>query len=177
MGQQQRTATLGDPETWGELRERTVTWHDPGATVALGLSMSGSEYLTAMAEGRLPSSPIVSTAGMEAVRIEPGDVLMRCVADESFLNPIGVVHGGLISMLLDSAASAAVHSTLPAGVGFTTIEIKVSYLRAVRAGDELLVHGWVVKPGSRIAFAEADIRSAEGKTVATASTSLLVIGG
>ncbi|APA95566.1 PaaI family thioesterase [Nocardia seriolae] len=168
---------LGDPDTWGELRERTVTWHDPMTTVTLGLAMSGADYLTAMAEGKLPVSPIISTAGMEAVHIEPGDVLMRCVADESFVNPIGVVHGGLISMLLDSAASAAVHSTLPAGVGFTTIEIKVSYLRAVRAGDELLVHGWVVKPGSRICFAEADIRSADGKAVATATTTLLIIGG
>lgn len=170
-------AAAGDPSTWGSTRERTVTWHDPMATVALGRTMSGVDYLTAMGAGALPPSPIARTAGLEAVRIEPGDVLMRCVADEAFLNPIGVVHGGLLSTLLDSATAAAVHSTLPAGVGFTTIELKVSYLRAVRAGDELAVHGWVTKPGSRIAFAEADIRSATGKVVATASSSLLIVGG
>lgn len=90
---------------------------------------------------------------------------------------MGVVHGGLLCTLLDSAAPGAVHSTLPAGVGFTSIEIKVSYLRSVRAGDVLLAHGWVTKPGSRIASAEADVRDSNDRLVATASSTLLLIGG
>jgi uncharacterized protein (TIGR00369 family) len=88
-----------------------------------------------------------------------------------------VVHGGLVCTLLDSVAGCAVHSTLPAGVGYTSAEIKVSYLRPVRADTgKLLAHGWVVKPGRRLAFAEADVRSPDGKVIATASSTLLVMG-
>ena len=78
--------------------------------------------------------------------------------------------------LLDSALGCAVHTTLPAGVGYTSIEMKVNYLRAVHADSgELTARGWVVKPGRRVAFAEADVRDAAGKVVATGSSSLLII--
>lgn len=141
------------------------------------MQMSGHDYLTSMQQGLLPPSPIARLAGLEALRVDRGDVLFRCVADASYDNPMGVVHGGLLCTLLDSAAAGAMHSTLPAGVGFTSIEIKVSYLRSVRAGDVLLAHGWVTKPGSRITFAEADVRDSNDRLVATASSTLLLIGG
>jgi uncharacterized protein (TIGR00369 family) len=86
------------------------------------------------------------------------------------------VHGGLVCTLLDSAAGSAVQSTLPAGVSYTSIEIKVNYLRPVHAqSGRLLAHGWVTKPGRRVAFAEADVRDADGKLVATASSTCLVM--
>nr|MDT0667655.1 PaaI family thioesterase [Micromonospora sp. DSM 115978] len=126
-----------------------------------------------MMEGRLPASPIGQLAGLEAVRAGLGDVVYRCVPDASFLNPMGVVHGGLLCTLLDAAAGSAVHTTLEPGVGFTSIEIKVNYLRAVRPGDVLTAHGWVSKPGRRVVFAEADVRDADDRLVANATTTCL----
>ena len=98
-----------------------------------------------------------------------------CTVDESVYNPIGAVHGGLVCTLLDSVAGCAVHTTLPAGVGYTSIELKVTYLRAVtRASGPLTAVGTVVKPGRRVSFAEGQVFDAAGKLVATASSSLLV---
>ncbi|MBL7495568.1 PaaI family thioesterase [Frankia sp. CNm7] len=163
---------------WGEPRSRTVSWHDPLRTAARAATMSGLEFLRALQDGSVPPPPIASLLGFRPVRAEPGDVLFACAPDESAYNPIGVVHGGLVCTLLDTAAACAVHSTLPAGIGYTSIEIKVNYLRPVRVepGEptELLTHGWVTKPGRRVAFAEGDVRDAAGRVVATASTTCLV---
>lgn len=174
MSEQVAPVELPSQAGWGEQRERTVSWHDPGPTALAGLRMPGIAYITAMAAGALPPSPIGELVGLSLVSAVEGDVVFRCVADESFYNPVGVVHGGLVCTLLDSATASAVHSTLPPGRAFTTIDLSVSYLRAVRAGDELLTHGWVSKPGSRVCFAEADVRTPGGKLVAKASSSLLV---
>jgi uncharacterized protein (TIGR00369 family) len=98
-----------------------------------------------------------------------------CTLDESVYNPIGVVHGGLVCTLLDTVAGCAVHTTLPKGMGYTSIELKVSYLRPVHAtSGPLTAIGRVVKPGRRVAFSEGEILDAQGRAVATASSSLLV---
>lgn len=163
--------------SWGEPRSKTVTWYDPLATAAAGAEMSGLDYLRAMLRGDLPPAPIGGLMSFRPETVDEGDVVFSCEPDESVFNPIGVVHGGLVCTLLDSVAGCAVHSTLPAGVGYTSVEIKVSYLRPVRADTgKLIAHGWVVKPGRRVAFAEADIRAPDGKVVATASSTLLVMG-
>ncbi len=159
---------------WGDLRERVVRWHDPRPTAAVGLGLTGLDYITAMAEGQLPNSPIGALVGLELVSAAPGDVVFACVADESFANPVGIVHGGLACTLLDSATASAVHATLGPGFAFTTIDLSVSYLRAVQVGEALQAHGWVTKPGRRVCFAEADVRNAAGMVVARASSSLLV---
>jgi uncharacterized protein (TIGR00369 family) len=97
--------------------------------------------------------------------------------DESANNPIGMVHGGLLCTLLDFAAGAAVHTQLPAGVGFSSIEIKVSYLKALRADSgEITVDGRALQVGRRVAFAEAHARNAEGALVGHATTSIAVLG-
>jgi uncharacterized protein (TIGR00369 family) len=86
-----------------------------------------------------------------------------------------VVHGGLVCTLLDSVAGCAVHSTLPSGVGYTSLEIKVSYLRPVRqGGGELTAIGRVTKPGRRAAFADGEVRDGDGRLIATASSTCLV---
>jgi uncharacterized protein (TIGR00369 family) len=159
---------------WGAEQSRTITWHDPAASIEACASLSGLDYLTAMLEGRLPASPIGTLVGIQPVSATTGDVVFRAVADPSFTNPVGLIHGGFLCTLLDAAAASAVHTTLPAGAFYSTIEIKVSFLRPVRAGDELLAHGWVTKPGSQIAFAEADAKDNAGRTVATATTSCLI---
>lgn len=163
------------PAEWGEPRSRTVTWHDPLRSAQAGLGMAGVDYLRAMVDGVLPPPPIASLVQMDLVEAEPGRVVFTCVPDESAYNPIGAVHGGLVCTLLDSVAGCALHSTLPAGKGYTSIEIKVSYLKAVRATSGLLTAvGTVVKGGSRVGFTEGVVTDESGAVVATASSTLLV---
>lgn len=154
---------------------RTITWHDPLASAARGAQLSGLEYFHAMMRGEIPAAPIAETLNFTLVEATPGRAVFSCMPDESMYNPIGTVHGGVACTLLDSAAGCAVHTTLPRGQGYTSLEIKVSYLRPILATTgPLTVTGTVTKPGSRVAFADATIMDAEGKLLATASSTLLV---
>ncbi|MGY1743910.1 PaaI family thioesterase [Blastococcus sp. SYSU D00695] len=167
--------TTAAPVEWGEPRSRTVTWFDPLVTAAGALERSGLETLEALRDGVLPPPPIVPLVQMDLLAVEEGRVEFSCLVDESVYNPIGVVHGGLVCTLLDTVAGCAVHSTLPRGTGYTSIEIKVTYLRAVTADSgPLRAVGRVVRPGRRVAFAEGEVTDAAGRTVATATSSLLV---
>jgi uncharacterized protein (TIGR00369 family) len=168
-------AELTAPEDWGDARSRTVTWHDPMITAAGALERSGLETLEAIRDGLLPPPPIASLMQFDVRALEEGRVEFGCTLDESVYNPIGVVHGGLVCTLLDTVAGCAVHTTLPKGMGYTSIELKVNYLRPVHAtSGPLTAIGRVVKPGRRVAFSEGEILDAQGRTVATASSSLLV---
>ena len=168
-------ATTTTPLEWGEPRSRTVTWHDPLITAAGAMERSGLETMAAIRDGVLPPAPIAMLLQFDIRALEEGRVEFGCTLDESAYNPIGVVHGGLVCTLLDTVAGCAVHTTLPAGVGYTSIETKVNDLRAVHAtSGPLTASGRVVKPGRRVAFAEGEVLDAQGRTVATASSSLLV---
>jgi uncharacterized protein (TIGR00369 family) len=170
-----RPPQVGDPSSWGPERSRTVTWHDPRPTALAGLQMSGLDYMRAMLDGRLPTSPIARLIGIDGGDVGEGWIEFRCVPDESTYNPLGIVHGGLMCTLLDSVAGCAVHTTLPVGVGYTSLEIKVSYLRMAHSGAELRARGKVVKPGNRVAFAEAEILGPDDKLIATATSSFLIM--
>ncbi|MFP3465097.1 PaaI family thioesterase [Leifsonia sp. SIMBA_070] len=161
-------------------RSRTVAWQDPAPGVAVMPTMSGLDYLRAMIRGELPQPPIAALMRMTLVSADTGTATFVCEPDESHYNPIGTVHGGLMCTLLDSALGCAVQSTLAQGLGYTSIEIKVNYLRPVYAhSGQLTCTATVTKPGNRVAFADGVITDASGKTVATATGSLLVfpIGG
>ena len=161
--------------TWGDPRSKTVTWHDPRAAAAEGLTKSGLEHLQAMVDGAIPPPPIAVLMGFGVTEVRAGEVVFTCTPDESVYNPIGVVHGGLVCTLLDSVAGCAVHSTLPAGTAYTSLEIKVSYLRPVRTGEgELTALGRVSRAGRRAAFADGEVRDSAGRLVATASSTCLV---
>jgi uncharacterized protein (TIGR00369 family) len=156
-------------------RTRTITWDDPAPGTAEGLAMAGLDYVQAIAKGDLPAPPIAATMQFDLVEAELGRAVFTCLPDESLYNPIGAVHGGLVCTLLDSAAGCALHTTLPQGKGYTSVEIKISYLKAVRATSGLLTAtGTVVKSGSRVGFTEAVVTDASGAVVATASSTLLV---
>ena len=156
-------------------RSRTVHWEDPAPGVAVMPTMSGLEYLHRMIAGELPPPPITSLMRMTLTEAEPGRAVFVCEPDESHYNPIGTVHGGLVCTLLDSALGCAVQTTLAAGQGYTSIEIKVNYLRPVFAtSGPLTSSATVTKPGNRVAFADGVVTDGTGKTVATATGSLLV---
>ncbi|WP_207835999.1 PaaI family thioesterase [Williamsia soli] len=160
---------------WGEVRNRNVTWHDPAIPAQVATTLSGIDYMHALADGRIPAPPIVGLIDARLTSVTPGAAEFTLTPNESHFNPIGAVHGGIICTLLDSAAGCAVHTTLPQGFGYTSVEIKVNFMRGTTldSGD-LIARGWVKKAGRRVAFAEAEITDSLGRTVATTSTSLLV---
>jgi uncharacterized protein (TIGR00369 family) len=164
-----------DDETPKADRSRTVTWEDPLIGAELAKTMTGLEYMQSLVDGSIPPPPIVHLMQMRLVAVEVGKATFTCDPDESHYNPIGTVHGGLVCTLLDSVLGCAVQTTLPRGQGYTSLEIKVSYLRPVTATTgQLTAVGIVTKPGSRAAFAEGTVHDANGKLIATASSTLLV---
>ncbi len=156
-------------------RERLVTWADPAETAAAARGMAGIDFLRAMRDGRLPAPPITALIGTTLTEIEPGRVCFTLLPAEYQYNPIGTVHGGIIATLLDSATGCAVHSTLPLGRAYTTLEIKVNYLRAVTLAAGLLTaEGRALQSGRRAAVAEARLTGADGTVYAIATSTLLV---
>jgi uncharacterized protein (TIGR00369 family) len=156
-------------------RTLTVTWEDPMIGAAQVKDMTGLEYLQAMIAGSIPPPPIAELMGFSIDSVEVGRAVFTVEPHESHYNPIGTVHGGLVCTLLDSVAGCAAQSTLPKGMAYTSLEIKVSYLRPVLANSgKLTAVGTVTKPGRRAAFVDATVTDASGKLVATASSTLLV---
>jgi acyl-coenzyme A thioesterase PaaI-like protein len=102
---------------WGAPRTKSVTWHDPAVLAAAGSAMPGRELLKAISDGRLPPPPMAALVGAEIVSVNEGEVVFRCRPDESTYNPLGMVHGGLLCTMLDTAAGCAVQTLLHGGVG------------------------------------------------------------
>ncbi|HEY2652863.1 MAG TPA: PaaI family thioesterase [Solirubrobacteraceae bacterium] len=161
----------------GERRERRVSWDDPAPLAAAASSLSGLKLLNAIIDGRLPPPPIAKLFGAELVSAGEGFAVFHCTPDESTYNPMGIVHGGFLCTLLDTAAGCAVHSLLPAGTGFGSIEIKVSFLKPLTADSgEIEIRGQALRVGTRVAFAEAHARGGDGELVGHATTSIALIG-
>lgn len=156
-------------------RETTIRWRDPAEALVALPNLDGIDFMNKVAAGELPGAPIAGHFSMDVLDVGAGTVTFRCRPDDSHYNPIGMVHGGLVCTLLDSALGCATHTTLPAGTGYTSIEIKVNYLRPVTADSgPLTCTGRVTKPGRRVTFAEGEVLDNQGKVVATASGSLLI---
>lgn len=138
--------------------------------------LSGIEYLRGGLDGTFPPPPIAQTVGMRFVEVEVGRAVFEGEPAEYHYNPIGVVHGGLAATLLDSAMGCAVHSTLPVDVSYTTIEIKVNYLRALTSTTGTVrAEGHVIKVGGRVALAEGRISDAAGTLYAHGTTTCLIL--
>src|SRR5258708_36844566 len=112
-------------------RTRTVTWQDPAALGKAALSMAGAAFLRAIAERRLPPPPIASLMGFDIEEVGEGRVVFAVEPQEYHYNPIGMVHGGLAATFLDSAMRCAIHSLLPEGRAYTTLELTVNYIRGL----------------------------------------------
>jgi uncharacterized protein (TIGR00369 family) len=165
-----------DRADWGPPSARIVEWYDPMITAAAAPGMSGLDFLRAIQDGTLPPPPIASLLGFRIVEVEEGYVVFEATPDDSVYNPIGVVHGGFVCTLADTVVGCAAHSTLPAGVAYTSIDLNVSYTRPVtRDSGTLRAVGTIVKPGRRVAFSRAEITDSAGKVVATATSSILVM--
>ena len=163
---------------WGEPQQRTVTWHDPAAPAVAARSLAGIDYLRAIIAGDVPPPPIAALMGFDLVDVAEGEAWFATTPDASVYNPLGMVHGGMAATLLDSALGCAVHTTLPVGRVHASIEIKVNFLRPISSTTgRIVAHGRVTKPGRRVAFSEGDLRDADGKILATASSSIVILPG
>ncbi len=157
-------------------RTRTVTWEDPMIGAAAAMGMPGLDYLRAIQDGEIPPPPVAVLFGMDRPRIEPGHAVFEMPVGEHLYNPIGTVHGGVLATLLDSAMGCAVHSTLPAGVGYTTVDLAVTYLRPVtRDSGRLRCEAEVIHAGRTVATARAQLVDGNDKLCATATTTCLIL--
>jgi len=148
-------STTEQPVSVEQARVRTFAWTDPAELAAGAAGLSGLETMQAIIEGTLPSPPFASALGIEVVEVGFGRAVFAVDPAEWMYNPLGSVHGGVAATLLDSAMGCAVHTTLDAGEGYTTTDLQVRYLRAMRAGGgRALAEGRVVHGGRRTATAE-----------------------
>ena len=136
---------------------------------------SGLELFQKMMRGELPLPPIAQTLDFAIVEVEKGRVVFQGHPSRAHYNPIGSVHGGYHATLLDSCVACAVQSTLEAGQGYTTIELKVNYLRALtdQVGP-VRAEGKVIHAGRQIGTAEGRLYDASGRLYAHATTTCLV---
>ncbi len=136
---------------------------------------SGLELFQKMIAGELPRPPICDTLGFLLVEAEKGHVAFQGMPQHRHYNPIGSVHGGFHATLLDSCVACAIQSTLEAGQGYTTIELKVNYIRALtdRVGP-IRAEGKVIHSGKQIGTAEGRLIDTDGKLYAHATTTCLI---
>jgi uncharacterized protein (TIGR00369 family) len=155
---------------------RSFDWEDPAATAAAGSELSGLELMRAIIDGSLPPPPVARLMGFSIVEVDLGRAVFTVEPAEWMYNPIGSVHGGVAATLLDSCMGCAVHSTLKAGVGFTTTDLQVRYIRAMSADTgRVLAEGRVVHGGRRTATAEGRLVTEDGETLLAHSTTGCVI--
>jgi uncharacterized protein (TIGR00369 family) len=161
-------------------RSLTVTWEDPLATFEEGRKRHARaiDYLHAMQKGELPPPPIARLLGMDLVEVAEGKAVFQLTPAEQHYNPIGVVHGGIALTMLDSAMSCAVQTMLPAGKGYTTLELKVNLVRAI-TGKTGPIHatGKVLHVGRQTGTAEGRLEDSTGKLLAHGTTTCIILDG
>jgi uncharacterized protein (TIGR00369 family) len=156
--------------------------HDPAPEIQYGVtppevmaSMAGLDFVRAIFEGKLPAPPIMQTIEPFDSTAEPGVVVIHSTPGFRHYNPIGLVHGGYAATLLDSAMGLAVHTMLPAGTGYTTLEFKISFIKGMtRDTGPVRTEGRTLNVGRRAATAEARITDARGRLLAHGTTTCLV---
>ena len=161
-----------------QVRARSFEWADPALLAAGSDGLPGLATMQAILEGTLPPPPIASALGMSIVEVGPGRAVFAVEPAEWMYNPLGSVHGGIAATLLDSCMGCAVHTTLDAGVGYTTTDLQVRYLRGIRAGaGRVLAEGHVVHGGRRTATAEGRLYLEDDPQVlfAHASTGCVIL--
>lgn len=149
---------------------------EPGAAPQEQLAgRSGMEVFEAIFAGELPPAPIGDTLDFVPIHMAPGEAVFQGRPQRRHYNPLGTVHGGWFATLLDSAVGCAIHATLPAGKGYTTLELKVNMVRPLNDGVPLVrAEGKVIHAGRQVATAEGRIVGPDGKLYAHATTTCLI---
>lgn len=140
-------------------------------------AMTGLEFVQGLADGTLPLNTIAETLCYDIVEATAGRVVITALPNGTHLNPAGTVHGGLAATLLDSAMGLAIQTLLEAGVGSTTVEFKMSFIRPILPEAGLIkAEGVVLNCGRRVGTADGRITDAEGRLLVHGTTTCLVIG-
>ncbi|MET9038396.1 PaaI family thioesterase [Streptomyces mirabilis] len=156
-------------------RSRTYDWEDPAVSATAVGQCSGLDFLREIQAGRLPAAPIAATLGMTLEEVEHGRVVFALVPGEEHYNPIGSVHGGVYATLLDSAAGCAVQSVLPQGMGYTSLDLNVKFLRPVTVDTgKVRAVGTVLNSGRRTALAQAELFDSGNRLLAHTTSSCLL---
>ncbi|MFI8369739.1 PaaI family thioesterase [Streptomyces sp. NPDC085466] len=156
-------------------RSRTVEWEDAGATARAAASMAGLDFLREMIAGRLPGPPIAALLGFSLEEVEDGRAVFALEPGEEHYNPIGSVHGGVYATLLDSAAGCAVHTTLPLGTAYTSLDLQTRFLRPISMDTgKVRAVGTVISRGRRTALAEAGLYDGEDRLLAHATSTCMI---
>ncbi|MER6126821.1 PaaI family thioesterase [Streptomyces sp. NPDC001795] len=156
-------------------RIRTYEWEDPAISAAVAGRVPGMDFLRDIQAGRLPGPPITATLDIALDEVEPGRVVFSLAPGEEHYNPIGSVHGGVYATLLDSAAGCAVHSTLPEGMAYTSLDLTVKFLRRITVDTgRVRAIGTVVHRGRQTALAEAKLVDATDRLLAHATSSCML---
>ncbi|MFJ3903582.1 PaaI family thioesterase [Streptomyces sp. NPDC090025] len=156
-------------------RTRTVHWHDAGDTAKAAAGMAGLDFLREFAEGRRPGPPIGALMGFGLEEVEFGRAVFSMEPGEEHYNPIGSVHGGVYATLLDSAAGCAVHSTLPQGMGYTSLDLSTRFLRPITMHTgKVRAIGTVLSQGRRTAMAEAGLYDDQDRLLGHATSTCML---
>ncbi|MCW5737314.1 MAG: PaaI family thioesterase [Enhydrobacter sp.] len=140
--------------------------------------MTGLEFVRGMAVGTLPLNTIARTLGYDIVEAESGRVVITAQPTAEHLNPAGTVHGGLAATLLDSCMGLAIQSMLGKGIGSTTLEIKISFVRAITPDTGVIrAEGTVLNCGRRVGTAEGRVSDSKGRLLVHGTTTCLIFGG
>lgn len=158
-------------------RSRALVWQEPVETAAAGLRMSGLDFIRGIQAGEIPPPPIAVVLKFAIAEVNEGSAVFEGEPGQEHYNPIGVVHGGYACTILDSALGCAVHTTLPAGVGYTSQTLEVKYLRPITADTGVVrCEAEVIHRGRKTATAEAKLLAKEsGKLLATGTSTCLII--
>ena len=137
--------------------------------------MNGLEFVKGLASGALPMNTIAQTLGYDVVEVESGRVAITLNPTRAHLNPWGTVHGGLTATLLESCMGLAIQSMLEKGVGSTTLEFKISLVRAITLETgQIRAEGTTLNCGRRIGMAEGRVTDAKGRLLAHGTTTCLI---
>jgi uncharacterized protein (TIGR00369 family) len=137
--------------------------------------MSGLEFVRGLADGTLPLNTIAETLGYDIAEAESGRVVVTAEPGEDHLNPAGTVHGGLAATMLDSCMGLAIQSTLEAGLGSTTLEFKISFLRPITPETgSIKAEGLVITRGRRVGTAEGRLTDSNGRLLVHGTTTCLI---
>ena len=155
----------------------------PHATAEVGVvpreiatAVAGLDFLEGLRKGAHPAPPFAAVTDIWIVEVESGRVVFEASPSSRFYNPLGTVHGGWISTLLDSAMGCAVHSVLKPGQGYTTIDMTINFVRPVfEKTGKLKCQGKIIHAGGRAATAEGRVWDEAGTLIAHGSETCMIM--
>ena len=159
-------------------RERLVQWNDPAPTIDAVRKAAGIEAIRGIASGDIPRPPISVLVNFSIKEVEEGRVVVEGYPGEEHYNPIGSVHGGFALTLFDTAMSCAIHTLLPAGVGYTTTDVQVRFIRGMtKETGTVRCEGTAIHVGRSTAVAEAKLYDGQGRLLGIGTTGCAILRG